>query len=307
MGCYRPTPAYQEGATVKLWPPLGTSNLALPCGNCVGCRTAKATEWARRAEHESRRSRYNSFITLTYADDKVPTEGLRPHDLTDFIKRLRKRATLRSGAAIQRDHRLPIRYFACGEYGEKNGRPHFHIITFNAGFNDGRTVGKDLYESALLKELWPHGRHAYAEATPASANYIAQYTLKKQAQHRIDQWNKAFVCLVETREHISRSGEIIPQPPFLRMSLKPAIGKPYAERYHADLVKGYLVTDGVKHAIPRYYTKLLKQNHPQLYDLMQANIANARSRLTTDKNTPARLQDAELIHKQRKQQTERKL
>lgn len=307
MACYKPIPAYNDGrGSVTLNPALGTSNCALPCGKCLGCRTARATEWARRCEHEAKQYRWNTFLTLTYADDKLPAEGLRPYDLTNFIKRLRKRALNRNNDAIMRDDRLPIRYLACGEYGETTGRPHYHALLFNAGFRDRKQVAKDLYESDILRELWPFGQHKLGDATPAAANYIAQYALKKQAQHLISEWRRAYICDIKTRDHITRDGEILTPPPFQHMSLKPAIGATWAATYYKDMAHGFLVTKGVKHAIPRHYKTILKRRDEPLYDEVRAITDKLLRDNPTDKNQPERLAAAEMIHHQRKLNSERK-
>lgn len=49
-----------------------------------------------------------SFVTLTYDEEHLPPDGsLRKRDLQLYLKRLRRR--------------LPFRFFAAGEYGERGG------------------------------------------------------------------------------------------------------------------------------------------------------------------------------------------
>lgn len=329
MACYHPIPARQDraGDTPELWPPLGTENLELPCGKCLGCRQTHATQWARRCEHEAHQWRHNSFLTLTYDDAHLPEEGhLQPRHLQLFVKRLRKavhQLLVRHPAAPHRRHtprertpprdprervvsdpRASLRYFACGEYGEEGGRPHYHLLIFNADFGGpqiGSSHGEPLRTSDLISTCWshprtkePYGFHTVATARPgAVAGYIAKYALKYQ--HR-------------TAGGLTDQDGVWKPAPFLRMSLRPAIGKEWLEKHHTDLTRGYLVQNGHQQQIPRYYRKILQQwSELPLYRITgirmtEADIENYIDQYTeentTDKNTPERRHDAELIHEQ---------
>lgn len=290
MPCYHPIAALQVGSEApRLWPPLGTANLALPCGRCLGCKTARATQWARRCQHEASQYEHNTFITLTYADENLPSHReLQPERLQQFFKRLRKRATYKRGTIVG-DHRRNIRYFACGEYGEKSGRPHYHAILFNAGFSDRRRVGKDLYESEILNDLWPYGSNRVGEATPAAASYIAQYSMKKQGGAGT----------------IAEGGVWIPAP-FLRMSLKPAIGADWLKQYKSDLTHGYVIDKGFKSPIPRTYKERLKREDPQFLEEVLGRVAQHISRTPSDRNNPDRLAAQEIIQRSLKTLNEKR-
>ena len=64
------------------------------------------------------------------------------------MKRLRKK----KGA----NQNQPIRYYQCGEYGDKFGRPHYHAILFNTNFRDREIIQgqKGLTQSETLSKLW---------------------------------------------------------------------------------------------------------------------------------------------------------
>lgn len=300
MACYHPIPAYQDrpGAPVRLWPPVGTATLELPCGNCLGCRQDLATQWAHRAQLEASQWEHNCFLTLTYDHEKdhrgrphLPEGGhLRPRDLQRFFKRLRRGFDRLEPAIASRARIKPlynkdtteivgekavcqIRYLASGEYGEKNRRPHFHILLFNCDFTDKKKVGKDLYESDTLRKYWKLGGHRIGNLTGASANYVAQYSLKKLV-----------TPVVEHDQH----GEVY-HPPFIRMSLKPPIGYTWLEQYKTDLQHGYLIRDARKKKIPRGIMKQLKKVDPPLAEQAQLN-AQAHAKSKHD------LAAAEIIH-----------
>lgn len=277
MACYHPIPAYQGGVgeEVRLWPPIGTATHEVPCGQCLGCRTDTAAEWARRAVHEASLWEHNSFLTLTYNDEHLPKSGdLEPEVLRGFIKRLRRHQD-RKHPALLRDGRFGLRYLACGEYGDRTGRPHYHLLLFNCGFADGYQVGKDLRESPLLAKTWTLGVHRLGELTGASANYVAQYALKKQGG----------------KTYADADGVVHPMP-FMRSSLRPAIGHDWLRRFGPDLTHGFLVYEGARTRIPRSYMKKLAQ-----WDAPLAEDAKFKAQCAPRRKD--NLEAAEVIHKRR--------
>ena len=146
----------------------------IPCGQCIGCRLERSRQWALRCFHEASVYDRNCFITLTYADSSLPADGslVKAH-FQKFMKRLRRRFP---------DEK--IRYFMCGEYGEKLRRPHYHACLFNFDFEDKELFrdlgdGSALYVSAELAELWPFGFSTVGTFTFETAAYTARYVLKK--------------------------------------------------------------------------------------------------------------------------------
>lgn len=138
------------------------------CRKCLECRQARAREWSIRCALESDKYVDNCFITLTYAPEHNPIT-LQKTDVQKFIKRLRKHI----GADIK------IKYFACGEYGTKRHRPHYHIIIFNYNFSDRYQTstsarGYKIYRSAELEQLWKLG---YSTVQTVSINSIAYCSL----------------------------------------------------------------------------------------------------------------------------------
>ena len=112
--------------------------MLVPCGKCVNCKLNYAKMWSIRIMHELKDWDSACFLTLTYDEEHLPKDGsLDKQDLQKFFKRLRFNLGGRK-----------IKYFACGEYGEQYGRPHYHIIVF--GLN-GQT------ELDIIQKSWLFG------------------------------------------------------------------------------------------------------------------------------------------------------
>jgi len=116
----------------------------VPCGKCPPCKLRRVNQWVFRLLQEYKRSTDAHFVTLTYDTRYVPITDngfltLRKKDLQDYFKRLRKLCP-----------DAKIKYYAAGEYGSKNNRPHYHVIFFNvpdtkmffdAWTNNGQNIG----------------------------------------------------------------------------------------------------------------------------------------------------------------------
>lgn len=98
-----------------------------------------------------------------------------------------------------------------------------------------------MYRSAELEKLWTFGNAEIGTVTMQSAGYCARYALKK----------------VNGGGAKAHYGDRAPE--FCRMSLKPGIGAKYFERYGDEVFPDdFVVADGVKVPVPRYYEKLYK-------------------------------------------------
>lgn len=110
---------------------------------------------------------------MTFDKDHLPEDNsLCVRDLQLFMKRLRK-------------HRgKGIKFFACGEYGETFGRPHYHLILFGVDFPDKQFYsrsknGDALYVSEEVKRYWRFGSNRIGSVTFDSCAYVARYITKK--------------------------------------------------------------------------------------------------------------------------------
>lgn len=280
-------------------------SLDLPCGRCIGCRQERARQWTIRVMHEASLHEECCFITLTYDDGHLPPGGsLVYRDFQYFMRRLRRSVAEED----KRRRKTPrgVRFFACGEYGEELGRPHFHAALFGVSFREDRYVWRKgeskaiLYRSPALERLWPFGISSVGELTEQSAGYIARYVLKKVTGHRSDE---------HYRKVDKATGEVVwLEPEFVRMSLKPGIGARWIDRFGPTDVFPHdrVVFRGRETPVPRYYRERLKVVDPDLAEQhSQDRILRALGR--RGDSTPERLLVREAVQKARLSFFKRKL
>jgi len=298
MPCYTPLDGWLASArskngkravTFKKGEALVDRPISVPCGQCIGCRLEKSREWAVRCVHEASQFENNCFVTLTYADP--PDDwSVDVRELQLFFKKLRKKY----GAGI--------RYFACGEYGEKNGRPHYHAIIFNHDWKDKilwKTENENpLYTSQSLSELWGQGFCSTAAVTFQSAAYVARYCTKKiTGKNASPVWFHP-----ETGELQNRKSE------FGIMSRRPGIGATWLEKYGPNdvLPHDHVVHDGTVMGVPRYYRERLAALDPsKIAKDRSSRVRKARSH--PENNTSGRLKVRETVKKAQISHLPRKL
>lgn len=231
--------AYYINDSNRYIPCIDVKQTLLPCGKCNGCKLERSRQWAVRCQHEASQYRENCFLTLTYDNDHLPSDGkLVKKHVQDFLKRLRWHLDEYAGKKI--------RYYLVGEYGSKNKRPHYHAILFGYSpddlFDFGFSNGLPIFRSHFLERTWTHGMVFVGSVTFESCAYVARYILKK----------------VETDPEYKE---------FSLMSRRPGIGKQFYLRYQNDLYnydkcvvyrKGKLV----ECRPPRYYDKLFEKDQP---------------------------------------------
>lgn len=261
----------------------------LPCGKCESCRLEYSKQWAVRLVEESKLWQNNVFLTLTYNDDHIPlgvvpdtdevsSYTLRPKDVQDFFKRLRSTYNRKFGHS-------DIRYYACGEYGGKTFRPHYHAIVYNLPIPDKKVYSQNfrgdvIYTSDLLASIWKNGFVTIGQFNYDTASYVARYMQKK-------------VNASDDLESYASVGMI---PEFSRMSLKPALGR------RADQIEDVYLTDKVTimkgdnvvtFKPPKYYDMLFEKMHPQQLLLIrdERRIAAQNARRVVLSNTDLREDD----------------
>lgn len=245
----------------------------------------RARQWAVRCMHEASLYEENCFITLTYDDQHLPDgNSLDYQEFQLFMKRLRKKAGRK------------IRFYMSGEYGEERQRPHFHACIFNYNFPDRiffKTSGKGtyVYTSEILNNLWPKGWSTVCDLTFQSAQYVAAYILKKQGGKR---------NLKDYEEIDKETGEVFyREKEFAHMSLKPGIGAGWYEKYKPEVFPSdHVIVNGREMLPPRYYTRKLKEQNPEIHEEVQAK-REKRSIMQLQDNTEERLLVKEEVLKAR--------
>lgn len=297
MSCYRPWSAYRHpNGTVNQKQGVDTENLSLPCGACIGCHMDRSLQWSLRCRLEASSWTHNVFLTLTYDDKHLPEfEDLDRKAPRLFVRYLRRH--LRGvEEAPDGSGRRPIRYFGCGEYGERSGRPHYHLLLFNVRFDDISQYGSETYTSRLVSKLWPCGTHLLGSVTPASASYVAGYALKKVSAFERSKYD---VLMTADGEVYTKNRE------FPMMSLKPPIGYYWYAKYKSDLRNGFIVLDGKQMAVPRLFRDKLKADDPRIFEQMQWARDKKMASFDPADRTEERLGVRELVFKASKKHFKR--
>lgn len=199
----------------------------VPCGRCPPCKLRRTNDWVFRLLEEDKVSASRYFVTLTYDYAHVPMSPngfrtLRKKDFQDYMKRLRK---------LCGDTKL--KYYACGEYGTENARPHFHMIIFNVP------------NAQYIIDAWSLDGVQFGKVQvdpDVNTNNIA-YVLKYM--HKVN--GKIWKGYRDDRE---------PEFPLMSKGLGASyIENPQVVKYHkADLSRMFVVKEGGwKVALPRYY------------------------------------------------------
>ena len=172
------------------------------------------------------------FITLTYDDEHLPSDyGLHKDDLQKFFKRLRK------------DLDTKIKYYACGEYGDRFGRPHFHAIIFGLPYSQhGRQLIKDNWlfcdSQRFDYDSRSHKERGFAPVSPDDIRYVCGYVQKKYNGEKAKEVY----------------GDRL--PPFSVCSR--GLGLQFAKDNRDRIADGKITFRGHPVSIPRYYLKKLE-------------------------------------------------
>lgn len=189
-------------------------SVIVPCGQCIACRLNYGKFWSMRMMEELKHHDAACFATLTYDNEHCPPDLVKK-DLQDFWKRLRKERK--------------VRYFCCGERGDRFGRPHYHAIIY----------GVSPEEVDLVAKHWQQGQVKLGTVTPDSCAYVAKYMTKKLRGRSL-------------AEQLEKDPDF--QNEFVLMSRRPGIGgEPSEEMLRFMRENGFLYRKGKKSSLPRYY------------------------------------------------------
>lgn len=320
MPCYHPVTAWRSRAgrsSSGSWPLVFNKSegytdkeVQIPCGGCIGCRLEYSRQWALRCVSEASEYEKNCFVTLTYNDENLPSDlSLSKPDILKFIKNMRY-------------HYGSIRYFLCGEYGDRFDRPHYHLCLFNFAFDDleeigtryasntyselqrkykslNRTFVNDersvydvekipgefrIYRSEKLERVWTKGFSTIGELTFESAAYVARYVTKKIKGKNVEDYYQG-------RE-----------PEFALMSRRPGIGKYWFDKWHEDVKKiDGMAKDRLTYMPPKYYDNIIKNTDPDKYKKIKERRKKRFKELSSD--VLARRENYHLIMQKKKRRS----
>lgn len=277
----------------------------IPCGNCIGCRLEYSREWANRGYLEAKCYKNNYFVTITYNEENIKTNEeiidrdgitytndgewkgtLVPKDLTDFIKRLRR--------IMEREYnqKSGIRYMACGEYGEQNERPHYHIIFFNLNlptdsFYNPKIINEEIYyQNKIIEKAWKKGISNISEASWNNIAYTARYITKKLKGKGAE-------------EYYATKGQ---EKEFLRVSRMPGIGKPYYDKYKKEIYQNDEIIIKNKEGVisckpPHYFDDLYEKEQPERMKKIKRKREKEqrnREKIKDEKTSKTRIQQLEV-------------
>ena len=255
----------------------------LPCNNCIGCRIERARQWSLRNYHEASVSSSACFITLTFGDEATIDNVFRLDefknlsrnrkfeearkrintlvrgDFSRFIKRLRK--ILREGYYYYDElgrkqfyqQKEGLRFYACGEYGELNERPHYHALIYNFDFPGKQYIatqdGHMYWTHPVLEKAWGYGFVYISDFTINTASYVSRYVTKKINGRLKDEWYQG------------------KEPEYQVCSNRPGIGRKWFEQHMSDVYP----TDEV--IFPAKSGKKIKMKPPKYYDNLYDKFA----------------------------------
>lgn len=199
-------------------PKGSVEKVPVPCGKCPPCKIRRVNGWVFRMLEEAKVSSFAHFVTFTYDTRFVPISNngfmtLCKRDFQLFMKRLRKLCP------------EGLKYYAVGEYGSTNHRPHYHAIIFNVP------------DVAVYAKAWTFGDIHIGDVSGASIAYTMKY--------------------IDKQKFRPNHGRDDREPEFPLMSK--GLGKSYLSDsildYHkADISRMYVTLEGgYRTALPRYF------------------------------------------------------
>jgi hypothetical protein len=303
MPCYNPLSAWKVDGKIVFNQPSGSVGLLkpfnLPCAKCIGCRLNYARSWALRCQLEALTHEDNCFITLTFNNEELLKRtnpwSVDKNDFQLFMKKFRKRFNKQ------------IRFFHCGEYGEKTYRPHYHALIFGHDFripsktNKVKKYGSDkypLFQSSELTKydengkiiggLWPYGHTTVGELNFETASYTARYATKKI---------KGDVSKVHIDPLTNKVSEI--NDVYCTMSTANGLGyQAYQEFKHNWYGNDFIRNgNGIKMKPPRYFDKLYAEEFPKKFEAIKKARKDTLDYLDMNPKDPKtkRLKDIENV------------
>jgi len=220
--------------------------IPVACGKCPSCKIRRVNSWVFRLQEEDKVSSSAYFITLTYDTYHVPITNsgfmtLSKRDFQLFMKRLRKLS----------DNKL--RYYAVGEYGTINWRPHYHVILFN--LEGVKRLPDGSYKSDFIEQAWRKVSDLDDFSSPIGQVHIGMVTSD----------SIAYTCKYidkPARVPVHGRDDRVPEFSLMSKGLGKSFITPAIEKFFkSDLSRCYVIKEGgYKIALPKYFRdKLLTE------------------------------------------------
>lgn len=240
------------------------STLSVPCGRCMSCRITRQSQLDFLCQKELydvyKAGLGASFVTLTYDDDHLPfTVNIGSygttvcHGVAEAVKLVEKYSSLgvpctmhntisrsdfqkfmkRLRINMKRANcNIPFKYISCGEYGDRFGRSHYHIVFLGLS---------DVLASQFLKDAWPFGMSDIGVLKPGGLRYVLKYCTKANTDPAVKALRKAHNV----------------EQPFLLHSI--GLGKAWIYAHKDELEAcPFFHTPGGLIPVPKYVVRFLK-------------------------------------------------
>lgn len=156
---------------------------------------ARRRDWSFRLYQHLKGALTAHFVTLTYADEHIPTvqdkftyATLKREHLVQFhkdirnanaykLRQIRKKYNLSSKGYQQLKKDYTLKYYSVGEYGTRRNRPHYHLILFN--------LHEELLERLQFtgeKPIWKYGHVHVGDVNLKTIQYCAKYLIDHNKQ-----------------------------------------------------------------------------------------------------------------------------
>lgn len=225
--------------------------IPIPCGSCFCCRLDIQKAAIDRMFCAWKCHSVSAFVTFTYDDEHlIFQDGFRQptlskDDLHKYLDNIRHLL-----------HKVKFEYYACGEYGDKFNRPHYHVLFFGLDYQ--------LHKS-FFEQSWKKGSVKVLPVQSGSFRYVAKYLSKPYSKEYND----------------IQYYDIGLIPPFRKMSRGLGV-KVYLD--HLDEIRdnGFFVFCGRRISVSRYYFNKLLAYNDRLVLAREKSIDDNRRRLSED-------------------------
>lgn len=261
MACYSPFHVEIPGRL---------ESVPVPCGRCPYCLQRRVSSWAFRLRKQDEVSKCSFFITLTYEKPPMSKRGfmtLTKRDIPLFFKRFRNFYRYRAlnpdtGRMKWYYDKVPqISYYAVGEYGSDNWRPHYHIIFFSAAHYTKDELMIKLYKA------WDKGYIDVGTVTGASVAYVLKYVQKP------------------SRVPLHKNDDRLPEFSLMSKGLGSNYLTDNVKDYHRENLQiNYVIQDGFKLPVPRYYReRILSSEHKLQQRKIIRKLVEVRERVQSER------------------------